>query len=324
MRKVIAVGFLIAFIGVTVKAQQKAQYSQYMINQFVLNPAVTGSSDYGHITAGYRNQWTGAFKGAAPTTYYIAGHTSIGRGGLKPHPYRNKHNGYHAAGGMVYNDVTGPTSRLGILGSYAYNERLSGAWRIALGISAGVQQYTISLQPEDFLEPENIGTQRKWVPDGNIGAWLYNKHFYAGGAVQQIFQSKLNFDIPDGIDSRNKISKLSNHYFLTSGIKLDVAPDWAVIPSFMLKFNKPAPVSADINAKVRYKDMIWMGASYRSLDAVSILVGFVVARTFEFSYSYDLTTSKIRTLAKPQGSHEFVLGYRLWPRARIDSPSDFW
>jgi len=69
--------------------------------------------------------------------------------------------------------------------------------------------------------------------------------------------------------------------------------------------------------------MVWLGVSYRSLDAVSILCGFVVSRTLEFSYSYDLTTSKIKTYAQ-SGTHEVVLGYRLWPRARIDSPSDFW
>jgi type IX secretion system PorP/SprF family membrane protein len=323
MKKVITVGFLIAILGLVAKAQQKAQYSQYMINQFVLNPAVTGTSDYGHITAGYRNQWAGAFQGDAPRTYYIAGHTAIGRYNGKPHPYRNKHEGYHAAGGMAYNDVTGPTSRLGILGSYAYNERLSGYWRIALGISAGVQQFTLNTDKLVFADPEAISTQRKWVPDGNIGIWIYNRHFYVGGAVQQIFQSKLNFEIPDGIDSKTKISKLSNHYFITSGIKLDVAPDWAVIPSFMLKFNKPAPVSADINTKIRYKDMLWLGASYRALDAVSVLCGFVISNTLEFSYSYDLTTSKIKSYAQ-SGTHEFVLGYRLWPNAKIESPSDFW
>lgn len=323
MKKVIAVGFLVVLASLGVHAQQKAQYSQYMINQFVLNPAVTGAYDYGHITAGYRNQWAGAFQGDAPSTYYIAGHSSIGRGSKKPHPYRNKHNGYHSAGGMVYNDQTGPTGRLGILGSYSYNERISGYWRIALGISAGVQQFTLNTDKLHFAETEAISTQRKWVPDGNIGVWIYNRHYYFGGAIQQIFQSRLNFDIPAGPESKDKISKLANHYFITSGIKLDVHRDWAVIPSFMLKFNQPAPVSIDLNAKVRYSDMAWLGVSYRSLDAVSFLVGFVVNRTFELSYSYDLTTSKIRSYAQ-SGTHEIVLGYRLWPRARIDSPSDFW
>jgi type IX secretion system PorP/SprF family membrane protein len=323
MRKVIAVGFLINILGVSVQAQQKAQYSQYMINQFVLNPAVTGSTDYGHITAGYRNQWAGAFQGDAPKTYYIAGHSSIERNRGKPHPYRNKHNGYHSAGGIAYNDVTGPTSRLGILGTYAYNERLSGLWRIALGISAGVQQFTLQTENLVFADAEPISTQRKWVPDGNIGGWLYNKHFYFGAAVQQIFQSKLNFEIPDGIDSKTKISKLSNHYFITSGLKLDVAPNWAVIPSFMLKVNRPAPISADINVKVRFMDMVWLGASYRALDAVSILCGVVINNQFDFCYSYDLTTSKVRTYAQ-SGTHEFMIGYRLWPSAKIENPSDFW
>src|SRR5687768_13527274 len=104
MKKVIVAGFLFTLIGFISVAQQRAQYSQYMINQYVLNPALTGTYDYAHIVAGYRNQWVGAFDGAAPVTYYLTGHTSIGRGSKKPHPYRNKHAGYHSAGGMLYND----------------------------------------------------------------------------------------------------------------------------------------------------------------------------------------------------------------------------
>ncbi len=325
MKKAIAVGFLVTLWYSSVQAQQKAQYSQYMINQYVLNPALTGASDYGHIVAGYRNQWTtstGAFDGALPKTYYISGHSSIGRGSKKPHPYRNKHMGYHGVGGMVSNDQTGPTSRLGILGSYAYNERLSGSWRISLGISAGVQQYTLNGPSLEFADSEPMNTQRKWVPDGNIGGWVYNKHFYAGAAVAQIFQSRLGFDIPVGNGSTDKISKLANHYFFTTGIKLDVSKDWAIIPSVMMKFNNPAPVSLDINAKVRYKDMIWLGTSYRNKDAFAFLFGVVLNSQFEFGYSYDLTVSQIKNYTN--GSHEFMLGYRIWPRARIGSPSDFW
>ncbi len=328
MKKVIVV-IVFALLGLKVGAQQMPQYSQYMINQYVLNPAVTGTYDYAHVLAGYRNQWVGAFHNPNggndnPVTYYLSGHTSIARGNLKPHPYRNKHNSYHGVGGMAYQDQTGPTSHLGVLGSYAYNTRLTGSWRMSMGVFLGFQQYTIDGNKLNFHEQEDIGVQRKIVPDGSAGIWLYNKNIYFGASVAQLFQSKLDIQTvnPDG--SVQPVGKLANHYYITSGIKLDVAHDWDIVPSFLIKYNRPAPISIDLNAKIRYRNMLWFGASYRNLDSFVFLCGIVIGKNggFEFGYSYDMTVSKIHRITA--GSHEIVLGMRLWPRVRLDCPSNFW
>ena len=46
-------------------------------------------------------------------------------------------------GAYVYNDVTGPTSRTGLTGSYAYNIAITGDIRLSMGISASIMQYRI-------------------------------------------------------------------------------------------------------------------------------------------------------------------------------------
>lgn len=320
---------MVALLGLTAKAQQMPQYSQYMINQYVLNPAVTGTYDYAHILAGYRNQWVGAFHNPygggtdAPVTYYLSGHTSIGRDNTKPHPFRNRHNAYHGVGGMAYQDQTGPTSHLGVLASYAYNTRLTGNWRLAMGVFLGFQQFTLDGNKLSFHEFEDYGVRRQIVPDGSVGLWAYNKHVYVGAAVSQIFQSRLNFPTANSDGTVTQKSKLANHYYVTSGVKLDITHDWAIIPSIMLKYNYPAPLSVDVNGKVRYRDMIWFGASYRNLDSFAFLAGIVIGNRFEFGYAYDLTVSKVRA-ASTAGSHEIVIGLRLWPRVRLDCPSNFW
>ena len=66
--------FLLNF---TALAQQKPQYSQYMLNGFVLNPAIAGIEDYTDIKLCYRNQWTD-FPGS-PKTFSFSAHTSIGK-----------------------------------------------------------------------------------------------------------------------------------------------------------------------------------------------------------------------------------------------------
>ncbi len=40
--------FITLFIVLIAEGQQKAQYTQYMANQYILNPALAGSENDGH------------------------------------------------------------------------------------------------------------------------------------------------------------------------------------------------------------------------------------------------------------------------------------
>src|SRR5690554_3159577 len=119
MKKIIISGLLLLFFA-TVYAQQRPQYTQYMINPYVLNPAVAGIEDYIDIRAGYRNQWVG-FSGA-PRTFYLSGHTPIGRDKCINSRVKNTSGGYHGIGAYISGDKTGPSSRTTINISYAYHK----------------------------------------------------------------------------------------------------------------------------------------------------------------------------------------------------------
>ena len=115
----------------TGQAQQLAQYSQYMNNNYVINPAVAGTEDYIDVKFSYRTQWTGL--DGAPKTYYASVNSSLGK--LRTQPKRRMHDwekGYHAIGAIVYRDETGPISRTGLYGSYTYNLALTRTLRLAL------------------------------------------------------------------------------------------------------------------------------------------------------------------------------------------------
>ena len=58
-------------------AQQQAQYSQYMNNNYLLNPGATGVEDYIDVKFSYRTQWTGLE--GAPKTYYASINSSLGK-----------------------------------------------------------------------------------------------------------------------------------------------------------------------------------------------------------------------------------------------------
>src|SRR5688572_2763187 len=122
-----------------IKAQQKPQFSQYMINNYLLNPAVTGIEDYTNIKMGFRQQWIGLE--GAPKSYYITGHGAIGKapqkksGGSKrrktfiPYKKMGRTSGtisqtrmgkpHQGVGGSILFDQTGPIKTLSLNASYA-------------------------------------------------------------------------------------------------------------------------------------------------------------------------------------------------------------
>jgi hypothetical protein len=56
-----------------------------------------------------------------------------------------------------------------------------------------------------------------------------------------------------------------------------------------------------------YIDAIALGVSYRTNDAVSIMLEYQANQRFRIGYAYDITTSKIRNYTS--GTHEIMLGF---------------
>src|SRR6476620_7170662 len=61
-------------------AQQKPHYTQYILNQYIINPALTGIENYVDIKVSHRQQWVGLQD--APVTTYLTIHGPIGKSDL--------------------------------------------------------------------------------------------------------------------------------------------------------------------------------------------------------------------------------------------------
>jgi type IX secretion system PorP/SprF family membrane protein len=331
MKKILLLGFLV-MASLALRAQQRPQFSQYMINPYVLNPAVGGVEKYVDIRAGYRNQWVG-FTDAHPVTTYLSVHGPIGQ--AKCFNTRTKHrtNGFHGVGGYVMHDKTGPISRIHGYVSYAYHLQMAKKTFISLGLSGGVQQFRLDANQLDIRNPDQSSVNyqgadyavlsnryQRTLPDISAGAWFYSSDFFAGASVGQIAGSPLELDF-NGVSKENQ-GKLVHHYFLISGYRFRVDRDLSVIPSIAAKGVGNAPLSLDLNCKVRYLDSYWAGVSYRKGAAVAVMAGIVINKMFDVSYSYDAQTTDIRKYA--YGSHEIVVGYRLPIKPNLICPSHFW
>ena len=318
MKKSYLLVCLMLVFGAGAFAQQRPQYTQYMINPFLLNPAVSGTEDYMDIRAGYRKQWTG-FEGS-PRTMYLSAHTNIGKHLVTKNRSRNRKNGFHGLGGVITNDAIGATNTTTVSAAYSYHLKVSKKVFASLGAMGGFNQFTLDankLRPADVNDGLIQTQSRIGMGDITVGAWVYSDKFYAGASMAQLAPSL-------GITRTGEYAnyELTHHYFVTAGYRIPLGYDFMLIPSFLVKVATPAPMSFDINAKIRYKDFIWAGVSYRNRDAMAAMVGIIINNTFDVSYSYDYITSDITRYTG--GSHEIVVGYRLRSQGRVICPSNFW
>lgn len=266
-----------------------------MMNNYVINPAVTGMYDYFEATTNYRNQWVGITD--APRTYILNVHG--------PHKFKN-----YGLGGAIYADVTGPTSRTGIAFSYAYHFQLNEKQKISLGLSGGLLQFKVDGTKITLLDQGDLVLTNTLmstiVPDFGFGAYWYEKEkFYLGVSVPQFIQNRLQFFD----NSTQTLSKLTAHYFINGGYNFTLNEKFSIEPSLLIKYADPVRAQFDIGTKVMYDKMVYLGGVFRTEDAFSILVGYVTPdQKFSFGYAYDITMSNISNYSG--GSHEIMITAR--------------
>jgi type IX secretion system PorP/SprF family membrane protein len=188
---------------------------------------------------------------------------------------------------------------------------------LSFGVSLGVQEVTVDQNEVDFGQANPVdpaiagsGYLNKLEPDVNAGLWLSNKSFYVGLSAQQIVPVPINASNgtgPGGVELLT--GKLIPHTFLTAGYKIVASDDINIMPSVMLSYVQPLPVGVDVNAKIQYQDLLWLGFSYRYNRGFAGMLGVNISNTINLGYSYDYTTTELNTVSN--GTHEIVIGF-LW------------
>ncbi len=312
--------------------QQKPQYNQYVINNYLLNPAIAGIEEYVDVRIGARQQFTGV--DGAPSTQYVSAHMPLGYTSYG-HNDRNvqqapsfsslrnnpmiKPKPHHGIGLMVVHDEIGAFSRTEASFAYAYHLLLSKEIKLAAGASAGIIQESVSASKLEFFDPADP-TDVDWnavKPNLNMGLWLYSSNFYVGVSGAQLFANDVHFD--DTIDDRNHQSR---HYFVTGAYKFELTDRLSLIPSVMAMWVQPLPGSIDFNLRGVYDNRFWVGGSYRENGSFAALAGVNLSSTFDVGYSYDTGMSGQNGVNS--GSHEVVVGIRLLNKRKVFCPSNLW
>ncbi|MCK9450488.1 MAG: type IX secretion system membrane protein PorP/SprF [Bacteroidales bacterium] len=285
MKKIILLTMLLS--AMICEAQQEPQYTQNQFNSNLeINPAYAGANNMASASLRYRKQWAG-FDGA-PSTLTFNGEGKVIKDAL-------------ALGLTVISDNIGITNSTSVDLSIASHLRISEKGILSAGIKAGV-----SMLNSDFSKLENVNpTDPLYASDKlsitylGLGLLYHTPKFYVGFSIPRM----ISFG---DVAPQTKVFK--PHYFLYGGYRISLDDNLALRPALLVKYVEAAAVEADIAMDVWYKGLFGLGVSYRTADAVTMAVKARFSQ-FEFGYSYDMTTSRLRTFNT--GSHEIYLGYLL-------------
>jgi len=302
MRRLYIFAILMFVALIEVRSQQDPQYTQYMYNMNVINPAYAGSRENLSFGLLYRTQWTGL--DGAPKTGTFFGHLPVGeKVGL---------------GLSVITDEIGPVRETNAYADFSYTLRLGGDHRLAFGLKAGATFHNLGLGGIDLIDPTDPYFQDAdgVTPNIGAGAFYYTDNYYLAVSVPNILSS-VHLDA-EGTEYGTETS----HYFVTGGYVFELSPNTKLKPSFMVKSAFDAPTSFDVNLNALFWDKFEIGASYRLDDSFSGLVNFAITPSIRIGYAYDAVNSDIKDYAP--SSHEFMLLFDLnFPRKISRSPRYF-
>jgi type IX secretion system PorP/SprF family membrane protein len=332
--------FSLLIIFCYAKAQQKPHYTQYILNNYILNPALSGIENYTDVKLSARDQWVGLE--GAPRTAYLSVHTPIGKKDYKTgatsysvpgenprgRSYWENYTAsepHHGVGLSMINDQTGLYNRFNLNISYAYHLGISPKMNLAAGFAGGILRVGRNAAKSTYNNGDptdpaqgNGADMYKIRPDLSAGVWLYSSEYFVGLSAQQIIPSKVAF-VDDTLGF-----KLVPHLFATAGYRYLLNDDINFIPSVMLKYISGSPTKPqfDLNVKLQYQDILWIGGSYRLKDGYAAMVGLNVGNTFNVGYAYDFTRTPLNTASR--GTHELIIGFLIGNKYGDTCPRNVW
>ena len=285
---------LVVMSSTAVLAQQDPQFTHYMYNMSVINPAyATENKDVINMGGIYRAQWVGIE--GAPTTQSFFAHKPLSKK-------------VELGISIVHDEIGDVVQESNIFADFAYVISLSERTRLSFGIKAGVTLFSANFNgfqyTDPVLDPAFQNNINQTFPNIGAGTYLFGDNYYFGLSAPNLMTSR-HLETNNGVVGSGVESV---HFFMTGGyvFTFNGNDNFKLKPAFMAKGVEGAPVSIDLTTNVLINNRFEAGVGYRVDDSVSGLVGFYVTPTLRIGYSYDYTLSNLRSFNS--GSHEvFVL-----------------
>lgn len=292
MKKIILLSSFITVMLGGLYAQQDKLITHFIYDKMSINPGETGMDPGICVTSIYRNQWDKV--NGAPNSAILNIEADMNRffpGGL---------------GISFFHDAIGFSRQNNVLLNYSFPLEIPGAGKLGIGIGVGII---------------NFGMSPVWVPptttvdnalpvgfsatnlDLNFGLyWKGNNDYYAGLSSTHLSQSLLTQTV--GIVVQEY--QTARHYYIMGGKKfLNIAG--GDIDAQVLMRTDLVKFSADLNVRYFWRNIAYGGLTYRTVDAIGLMLGWMPINNMTVGYSYDITTNKLASVSR--GSHEILLKY---------------
>lgn len=299
-------------------AQQDPQYTQYMYNTQIVNPAYAGSRDVLSFGLLGRTQWVN-FEGSPQTgTFTINGPIGV---------LDNMGLGLS----IVYDEI-GPSIESNFTVDYAYRINISSNGLMSFGLKGGFDILDVDYTKLNIADAgdvfDNGSIDNKIQPQIGAGVYYNNDRFYAGLSVPNFLETK-HFDESTLSEILNDSSSLGStsaaermHYFLIAGYVFDLNQNLKFKPATLIKVVEGSPIQWDASANFLINDKFTLGASYRWSAALSAMAGFQVSESIFIGVSYDYQTTDIELFS--DGSYEVFFRFDLFNRPqRVLTPRFF-
>ncbi|WP_435579491.1 PorP/SprF family type IX secretion system membrane protein [Gilvibacter sp.] len=292
-------------------AQQDAQYTQYMYNTQIVNPAYAGSRGSLDFSALYRTQWVGL--DGAPETGTFTFNSPIGVA-------ENM-----GIGMSIVMDRLGPAKESNITVDYSYTINTSEDYKLAFGLKAGIDLLDVDFTLLNIFDEGDVfenNIDNRLQPQIGAGIYYYSNKFYAGLSVPNFLNTK-HFDESEiGPTSAQTIAAERLHYFFITGYVFDLNENLKFKPAVLTKLVSGSPLQVDLSANLLINEKFTLGAAYRWSAALSGMVGFQATEGLFLGFAYDGETTDLSGFN--DGSYEFFVRFEIFNKPeRILTPRFF-
>lgn len=296
-KKLVLLSSLFVVVASNLLAQQDKLITHFIYDKMSINPGETGLDKGICATTIYRNQWDKV--NGAPNSAILNIEAN-----LKP---------YFKAGGIgisFFHDAIGFSRQNNVLLNYSYPLQLGNAGTLGIGVGVGIVNFGMSpvwVPPTTAIDPTlPVGFSATNL-DMNFGLyWKGNQDYYVGLSSTHLNESLLKQTV--GVVSQTY--QTARHYYIMGGKKFNnIGTDGALDAQVLMRTDM-VKFSSDINVRYIWKNIAYGGLTYRTVDAVGVMLGWMPINGMTIGYSYDVTTNKLASVSR--GSHEILFKYCMY------------
>ena len=284
----VSIAIFLLLVTTGTKAQQLPQFTQFMYNNLVINPAYAGADGALSLTLLHRSQWTGVDQ--APSTQSFSAHSLI----------RKKQIGL---GLTVIRDEIGVHKNTNILTNYAYHLNVAEKTFLSFGLQVGLTNLksdyaSLASAPVD---PKLVNSINETMIDFGAGLYLRSPRFNLSLSSPGLLSRTVTVN-----DSVSVNFKKAN-FMGFARYRFALSDDFDMEPGIMIKYFTTLPFSYDLNLNFIYRKVLTAGVSYRKEESIDLILRFQITSQLQFGYAYDYPVNYAARLSS--ASHELMLNY---------------